>query len=214
MRRSLVFCCLALTGLAAGCLSEPAVVVTSYLVSYQSPRLNGGRLPVVVKVRRFEAAAPVQGQSLLWRPGPYRRVTAVYSQWQVSPADMVTDFLTRDFAASGLYRAVLRHETDDPAPFEVAGTLLELYGRPGGVVIKIQVSLVRPLVTDVTRRIILQKAYRQTAPLKDSGPEPMVAAVSRAMRLLSARVQADVYRAIRDNLAQRRPKGRHKRRRR
>lgn len=214
MRRSLVIFCLALAALVAGCMSEPAVVVTSYLVSYKSPNVGGERLPVILKIRRFEAAAPVQGQSLLWRPGPYRRVTAVYSQWQVSPADMVTDFLTRDFAASHLYRAVLRHETEDPAPFEVAGVLLELYGRPGGVVIKVQISLVRPLVTDVTRRIVLQKTYRQTAPLKDSGPEPMVAAVSRAMRLLSARVQRDVYRAIKDNLAKRRQKGRNKRRRR
>ncbi|MBU0515991.1 MAG: PqiC family protein [Proteobacteria bacterium] len=210
MRRSLVVFCLALAALAAGCPSEPAVMVTSYLVSYKSPAPGGARLPVVIKVRRFEAAAPVQRQSLLWRPGPYRRVTATYSQWQVSPADMVTDFLTRDFAASGLYRAVLRHETDDPAPFEVGGVLLELYGRPGGVVIKIQISLVRPLVIDVTRRFVLQRTYRQIAPLEGEGPEAMVAAVSRAMRLLSARVQADVYRAIKDNLA----KSRQKRRRR
>ncbi len=210
MRRSLVLICLALAALATGCASEPAVMVTSYLVSYQSPEVGGARLPVVVKVRRFEAAAPVQGQSLLWRPGPFRRVTAVYSQWQVSPADMVTDFLTRDFAASHLYRAVLRHDTDDPAPFEVAGALLELYGRPGGVVVKVQISLVRPLVTDVTRRIILQKTYRQTAPLKADGPEPMVAAVSRAMRLLSARVQRDVYGAVKANLAKRPAKRRRR----
>lgn len=210
MRRSLVIFCLALAALATGCASEPAVVVTSYLVSYKSPDVDGAKLPVVIKIRRFEAAAPVQGQSLLWRPGPYRRVTAVYSQWQVVPADMVTDFLTRDFAASHLYRAVLRHETDDPAPFEVGGVLLELYGRPGQVVIKAQISLVQPLVTDVTRRIILQKTYRQTAPLKGEGPEKVVAAISRAMRLLSASVQRDVYRAIKDNLAQRRRKRRRR----
>ncbi len=199
MKRLLIWLCPILL-LAAGCSTEPAMVVNRYLISYPPPKVNSAPLPTVVKIRRFQAAAAVQGQSLLWRPGPYTRVAAVYSQWQVAPGDMVTDFLSRDFAASRQYRAVLRPETEEPAPFELEGVLLALYGQPGRVVISVQVSLLRPLVLDASRRVVFQKSYRQTAPLKGEGPEVMVAAVSRAMGRLSARIQEDVYRAIKANL--------------
>jgi ABC-type uncharacterized transport system auxiliary subunit len=187
--------------LAAGCSTEPAVVVNRYLVSYPPPKVNSAPLPTIIKIRRFQAAAVVQGQSLLWRPGPYTRIEAVYSQWQVSPSDMVTDFLSRDFAASRLYRAVLRPETEEPAPFEVEGVLLALYGQPGRVVISVQISLLKPLVLDTSRRVIFQKTYRRTGPLKGEGPEAMVAAISRTMGRLSARLQEDIYRAIKADLA-------------
>jgi ABC-type uncharacterized transport system auxiliary subunit len=199
MKRVLIWLCPLLL-FAAGCPSEPSLVINRYLLSYPPPKVNSAPLPTVLKIRGFQAAAPVQGESLLWRPGPYRRVSAVYSQWQVSPAAMVTDFLSRDFAASRQYRAVLRPEVDQPAPFEVEGVLLALHGEPGRVVISVQISLVRPLVTDVSRRVIFQKTYRQTAPLQKDGPEAMVAAASRAMRKLSASVQRDIYVAIRSQI--------------
>ena len=182
--------------LLTGCMDKPALNVNRYALSYTARHNNCRPVGVVIKVRRFDSVAVLRSESLLWRAGRYSRLRAVYASWLAPPSDLVGDLITRDLARSGCYRAVLRYEDADPGDYELAGSLLELYGRPGAAVVSVRIGLIRPLETDTSKRIVFQRTYSHEAKLVKSDPDHLAAALSRAMAVVSKRIQADIYKAV------------------
>lgn len=196
---------LALSVALCGCvgsLKVPAPEVREYRLDYISPAINSTPLPAVLHVSRFRAAAVYARQPIVYRDGAYATGTYFYHRWIANPANMLADLLARDLAASGLYRAVQQGASMLPADYELGGEVDEIEERVDKegcrAHLKLRVLLIRSRAKD--NPLVMRQSYVAEAPCPSRTPEAFVAAMSRAVQDVSARLQRDVYDAIAHDL--------------
>jgi len=193
---------------AAGCLGQhPAVMVEQYTLEYPPPRPDGAAaLPVGLLVERFSLAADYSGQAMIYRPADFRRQAYQYHRWRANPADLVTDYLTRDLLSSGLLAGVFSHRQPSPARFRLQGGVrefLEMDGDGGSqAVVEVSLSLLDGDYPDLPRRLLFQRVYRQDAAMAEASAPALARGMSQAMDQLSQRLRADLRQAIAQRLAQ------------
>ena len=188
----------------AGCLrgTAPPPLIFHYTVEYAPPRLEVlSRSEALLKVERFAADRLYAGQAMLYRKGPYSREAYHEERWRVSPGDMVTDFLRRDIRQAGIFRAVLSAREPEETRFLLQGGVEEFLEADEGngpkALLVVTVTLLDLSSREISRRVLFQNTYRCEAPLPQPGGAGLAAAMSAAMSEFSARVIADIQRALR-----------------
>lgn len=191
-----------------GCLGQhPAVMVEQYTLEYPPPQPDGAAaLPVGLLVDRFSLAADYSGQAMIYRPDDFRRQAYQYHRWRANPADLVTDYLTRDLLSSGRFAGVFSHRQPSPARFRLQGGVREFLEVDGGgdpqAVVEVSLSLLDGDYPDLPRRLIFQRVYRQAATMTEASAPALARGMSQAMAALSQRLGEDLRQAIAQRLAQ------------
>ncbi len=197
-----------LGGVAAGCVPfrSPALAVHTYRLDYAPPAIPRAPLPAVLRLLPFEVAAVYDRDAIVYRDGPYVTGTYAAHRWSAAPGEMVADLLARDFAASGLYRAVQRGAALVGSHYALSGELEEIeeqvhQGRCAAH-LRLRVLLVRAR-EGPGDAVLLRHAYSADEPCGRSSAAALAAAMSRALAQLSEEIQRDVYEAIAADISRR-----------
>jgi cholesterol transport system auxiliary component len=182
-------------------LSQPSPKIEYLTLEYEPPRATGaGPLPWVIKVERFSAAPFHNSTQILYRDRSYRRSAYTHDRWRSTPADLVTHFLARDLKHSGLFKAVLPHDTAQASSHVLEGSVDEFLEwdleDSWEAVLAFTVTLMAAQEPDVSRRVLFQKTYRGKRPCTQKNPRGLAEAMSGAMADLSAAVIRDVHAAL------------------
>jgi ABC-type uncharacterized transport system auxiliary subunit len=198
-----ILVCVVLVFFAGACLNfkQPRNRIQHYTLEYASPELTDLQpLPVSIKVERFSVAAVYNTTRIIYREGAFKRDEYYYHKWRANPADMVTDFLTRDIRHSGRFKAVLSYGSDAPFSYTVEGSVdefLEWDGPEGWkAVLGITVALMAGSEPDVSERVLFQKSYWAEKPVTEKNPNGLAQAMSAAMADISAAVIRDIHTAL------------------
>ncbi len=188
--------------LLSGCLpgQKPAYLVHLYTLDYAPPVTAGVPVSQPVKIGRFSVAQVYNSTAMPYKAEPYKVAVYTYDKWRTNPGDMVTDYLLRDFEASGLFRAVFSYRNPESTRFRVEGGVqefLESREKDGWkVLLALQVTLLDLDRPEVTRRVVFQKGYRAAQPITGESPEAFAAGMSEAMSQVSRAIMNDVHAAV------------------
>lgn len=213
MHKATALTVLMLTLIVSACVpsSKPPLKVEQYTLEYDSPAPGGEAVPALVQVSRFAVAPEYRTRRMVYSEGANMRAEYNYHSWRANPGDLATYFLRRDLTASRLFSAVL----DDGAPvagaYVLEGSVDDFYERDDAqgttAVLGLTVALLDPAETDITRRVLFQRAYRMEEPCVARNPKAVAMAMSRAMRAVSESVLADVRQAIAGRDGEQQPEG-------
>jgi ABC-type uncharacterized transport system auxiliary subunit len=190
------------TGLIGGCTSaKPALLVDQYSLEYPSPALPGAApLGEVLKVNRFSTTEALRGPMMVVRLKPNVYYADPYHRWRVSPADLATDFLVRDFRNAGLFKAVFTWRDPVDTRFEIEGAVedfSETKGPEGNkTLLVLRITLLDRSRKDIEKRVMYQKKYASSLPVEGGGADSLASAMSRSMAHLSGQILPDAHTAI------------------
>lgn len=172
--------------LIAGCgtVSDPAPH-RSFLVQLDPAAVDaaGSRKPAApVYVAPVIVAAPFSGRSLVVRQSEVGFEEDPYAEFAANPASMWTDAVVGWLEARQLFERVLPFGTGADAPLTLETNVLEAVidrrpGQPATSRITIRFVLVR---NETPGQVLLDKTFTHAEPVKGSGAEGEVAALSLA----------------------------------
>jgi ABC-type uncharacterized transport system auxiliary subunit len=183
-----------------GCvkLAQPAPTIRDYRLDYQPPAVVGTPLPVTLSVPSLRVGAVYDRDLIVYRDGDHATGTYYYSRWSANPGDMIADLLARDFADSGLYRAVQRGSSLLPVDYQLTGTLEEIEERVGGSGCAAHLTL-RVLLVHTTGSgdpVRLKKTYSGDEACACNQPRAFAEAMSHTLHRISGELQQDTYDAV------------------
>ncbi|MFQ5667742.1 MAG: ABC-type transport auxiliary lipoprotein family protein [Candidatus Binatia bacterium] len=188
-------------GMLGGCLrlSQPAPAIRDYRLDYTPPAVTGAALPVILSVPPLGVAATYDRTPIVYREGSYATGTYFYERWSANPGNLVADVLARDFAHSGVYRAVQQRPSLVPSDYQLTGEIGAIEERVTDDGCSAHLDL-RVLVLRVRNGgadpVVLQQSYTGDAPCRCNDSGALAAAMSRVLKGISQHLQRDVYAAI------------------
>jgi ABC-type uncharacterized transport system auxiliary subunit len=185
--------------MVSGC-GKPPIVINHYLLEYPTPVFGGKpTLDESIKVELFASAQSIRGNDMVYLPRPYQTSSYVYNKWQVDPSHMVTDFLLRDLRKSNLFQGVFGYQQSGIGRFKVDGAVQQFaeVNDPDGwkAVLAVSVTLQDLNESEITKRVIFQKNYRQAEYMPEQNATGLAQGMSRAMEIVSANIINDLYKA-------------------
>lgn len=187
--------------LVAGCLgrTKPPFVMDQYTLDYAPPAVTAGQpIEELIRVERFAVAPAFNSTSMVARKGQYRFDTYNYSRWRVNPADMVTGFALRDITRAGIFKATYSWYDSDLSRYVLEGYVDEFCESSGKGVLSVRITLVDTKAKNPVEQVVFQRQYTHSAPVDDSSPDALAAALSVAMEEFSGRLVADIAAALRE----------------
>lgn len=190
-------------GACAG-IEKPRNKIDFYTLEYDPPMQAGlSPLPVVIRLQRFSVAPDYNTNRIIYRDRSFRRNSYVYHKWRANPGDLVAHFLGRDMIRSGLFKAVLAHDSGSSASYLLEGSINEFLERDlderWEAVLSLDITLMRGNEPDASKRILFQKTYREDEPCRRRNPRALAEAMSGAMAEISKKIIEDVYAETRHN---------------
>lgn len=186
-----------------GCikLARPAATIERHIFEYSPPALSDlSPLNRMVKVERFSVARAYNSLDIVYRPEPNTLDTYAGNRWIANPGDMVSDFLLRDLRSSKIFRAVFSYRDLEDARYVIEGSIEEILERDEAksrsAVLTVNVTLLDLSRTGMENRVLFQKEYRISEPLKTPSPSGLAQAMSLAMARLSETVIRDIHETV------------------
>jgi len=186
-----------------GCLggSRPATVIQYYYLEYAAPGFTGlVPCPETIRVERLTTNRAFDSRVMVYSPEPFVFADYPSGRWWVTPADMLTDSLIRDFQRAGLFRSVFTFRDPENARFILEGNVeefMEISEKEQSLAsLVIRVACVDTAEKGTAGRIVLQKIYAVREPLRNRTPDALAGAMSAAMEKLSKQIIADVYQVL------------------
>jgi len=198
-----VFILLAMLSLLAGCigLNNATPQIDFYTFEYDPP----GTTPAVttdyiLKIDEFHVSSVYDDDRLLIRSQAFKRNEYARHRWRANPGDLVADYLARDLAQTGFFRAVVRTEPVPDYSHLLTGTVEELYQRiedgQRKAILSLNVMLVDESSAPGDGTVLFQQRYTYREPLPGPGPAGFVAGISEAMRKFSSQLVTDIVEAL------------------
>ena len=172
-----------------------------YTLDYPSPAApEFQKLPYVLRVDRFAATPPFDTQRIIYADKGLHRNAYAHFQWIAAPGEMLAFFLGRDLRSSDAFIAVLPPDATALTSHTIKGwveTFLEEdYATTGQAALRLNITLIDARETDVSRRILFQKAYSAKTDCAAKTPAALAEAMSQAAAQVSARMVQDIYDAL------------------
>ena len=169
-----------------------------YVLEYETPEIRPvPRLPLVLRVDRFNTAVLYSSTNIIYSDGAYKRNAYTYHKWRSNPGEMLGYLLARDIHQSALYKAVFTPDTPFAHSHVVEGLVEEFYEKDGPddwtAVLTLRITLLMPDEPDVSKKILMQKRYHATENCREKSPRSLAEAMSRAMQKLSKQIMEDTY---------------------
>lgn len=187
----------------AGCLArtKPPYLVEEYIFEYDLPEVKLN-LPsdFTVKICRFSVAQSFNSKAMVFKPSPHRVSTYTYHRWRVNPADMVTDFIVRDFKGLGDIKAVFSYREIESARYMIEGGIEEfLQAKEDSqwrAILSVNVTFIDCSEKEIQDRVVFQKRYRFQQILEGETPEGLAKGMSMNMRNFSMALIEDISRLV------------------
>lgn len=188
--------------LVGGCVNfgEPikAEKTTFYTLEYDPPAPSHLQpLSVALRVKRFSVAPTYDTNRIVYREGAFERDAYVYHKWRDNPGGLVSHFLSRDMRESGLFEAVLYHDSRVPASHILEGRVDEFFewdAKDGWeAVLSVSIVLTAVEEMEVGERTLLQRSYHKREPCRGKTPKALAEAMSHAMTEVSAEITRGIY---------------------
>lgn len=181
--------------------SKKPYEMTQYILQYPPPTVQGlSALPDLIRIERFSVAQSFAGTAMVYKTSPSKVGIYNNTRWRVNPADMVTDYLLRDVRNSGLFRAVFSYRDTEDTRFMVEGTVEEFLeadeGSTGKAVLGINITFLDQKQKELPSRILFQRRYHFTEPLREQTSEALATSMSTAMASFSGQLIRDMVDAI------------------
>jgi cholesterol transport system auxiliary component len=185
---------------------EPKKVekTTFYTLEYDPPAPN--RLQPVsaaIRVKRFSVDPTYDTNRIIYRERAFERGAYIYNKWRSNPGGIVSYFLSRDMRESGLFEAVLSHDSRVAASHTLEGRVDEFleWDAKGGWEAVLSLSIILTSVddTEVGKRSLLQKSYSKREPCRENTPEALAEAMSHAMSEISSEITREIYDFLKQN---------------
>jgi len=179
-------------------MKQPSLKIDHYTLEYASPRPGDlPKLPVILKIERFRVASVYDTRQIVYRDKSFKREAYTYHRWRSHPADLVTDFLTRDMRQSGLFEAVAPPGSKLPPTHILEGSLDEFFewnaAEGWKAVLTLSATLVNAGGPDRAGRIIFQRTLHATQTYQEQTPRGLAKAMSEAMCRVSEELMKTVY---------------------
>ncbi len=182
-----------------GCvgINPPAGDVHYYALEYEpAPKTGRPSIPETIRVDQLQVAPLYDTDRMVYREKAYQRGQYLYHRWRSNPRDMVTYYITRDMAQSGLFKGVFSDRSLYPAGYRLTGTVLDFCEYDENewyALLSLDMVLMNATEPDVNRRIMFQKVYKSKIRCKDKTPMALAEAMSKAMAQISGEIISDVY---------------------
>ncbi len=183
----------------SGCLpgAKAPLLIEQYTLEYTSPSL-GGTPPTneAIRIDRFSVAQSYNSTAMVYKPAPYRLASYNANRWRVNPADIVTDYLSRDLRNSGAFQGVFSYRNAENTRFVLEGGVEEFLEvdeqNTGRALLIVITTLLDTKEKEITKQIVFQRTYRFEEPLKEQSPEALARGMSNAMARLSEQLLKDL----------------------
>lgn len=182
-------------------LKQPRNKISFYTLEYAEPAFTEKRpLPFVLKLERFSVAPFYNTSQIVYREKSFEREHYAYHRWRANPADLTTYFIGRDIRSSGLFNGVLSPGSGSRSSHLIEGSVDEFLEQdsPSGwkATLAIGITLIKQNEPDISRRVILDKVYREARECSEKNPRALAEAMSKAMKSVSERIIKDIYAAL------------------
>ncbi len=177
---------------------QPTSRTQFYTLEYSPPQMAQVKpLDLAIKMERFGVAPTYNTSRIIYRDGSFKRNAYFYYKWRANPGDLVTYFLSRDMKQSGLFRAVLPHDSRVPSSHKLEGTVDEFFewdkDENWEAILSVSIVFMAENEPAVSKRVLYQKAYRAQKPCKQKNPGALAEAMSHAMAEISGEIIQDIY---------------------
>lgn len=178
--------------------SRPPKPIYYYTLDYETPVAQlPHHLPCILRVERFSVSPPFNSQRIIYAHNGLQRNAYAYHQWIVAPGELLPYFLARDLRRTNGFRAVLTPDAAISATHSLHGWVEEFMEQDASprwqAAAVINVTLISNLDPDPTRKILLQKRYRATAPCRAKTPEALAEAMSSAVAEIAKTIVKDIH---------------------
>lgn len=196
----ILFLCFCL--LVGGCvnLGEPkkAEKTIFYTLEYDPPASSHLQpLSAALRIKRFSVSPTYDTNRIIYREGAFERDAYVYHKWQINPGALVSYFLSRDMRESGLFEAVLSHDSRVSASHILEGKVDEFFewDTKGDREAVLSISIVLTAVDEMElgKRSLLQKSFHRRESCRGKTPKALAEAMSQAMAEVSSEITREVY---------------------
>lgn len=199
----IIFMCLPLIFCGCPSLKHSRNKVQFYTLEYEPPSIAALEpLPSVIRIDRFSVAPLYNTNRIIFRDGSFKRDAYVYFKWRANPGDLVSHFLGRDIKQSGLFKAVLPHNSRLTYSSLLEGSVHEFFEwdeeKQWNAILSLSVTLMVENEPDISKRILFQKTYRTRKACNQKHPRALAEAMSRAMAEVSGKIIMDVYSCLKD----------------
>lgn len=198
-RRTLLAAALALSA-CAGPLSRPYPEKRLYVL--EAKRAGASPAPARPRsllLRAVTAAPGAEGRGLVTRlPGNVQQ-TDFWNEFFAPPADMVHDAIRRWLADSGLFTAVLDPGSRGRADLALEARLVALFGDgtdPRAPAARLHLQTLLFGLDRDPPRILARGDYDRRVPVASLAPEVVAPALSQALALVLADLEADLRRSL------------------
>lgn len=185
-------------------VKQPTSKVQFYTLEYDPPQMTGVKpLNSAIRMERFGVAPTYNTSRIIYREESFKRNAYFYYKWRANPGDLVTYFLSRDMRQSGLFRAVLPHDSRVPPSHKLEGTVDEFFERDKDenweAVLSVSIVFMAENEPAISKRILFQKTYRAEEACKQKNPRALAEAMSHAMAEISGEIIQDIYDYLKEN---------------
>lgn len=201
-----LFLLVSLSFLFGACLGvkQPTSKVQFYTLEYDPPQMTGVKpLNSAIRMERFGVAPTYNTNRIIYREESFKRNAYFYYKWRANPGDLVTYFLSRDMRQSGLFRAVLPHDSRGPSSHKLEGTVDEFFewdkDENWEAVLSVSIVFMAENEPAISKRILFQKTYRAEQACKQKNPKALAEAMSHAMAEISGEIIQDIYDYLKEN---------------
>ncbi len=200
--------CLFFCLLMGGCVNfggtRNAEKTTYYTLEYDSPAPSHLQpVSAAIRVKRFSVDPTYDTNRIIYREGAFERDAYVYNKWRSNPGGIVSYFLTRDMRESGLFEAVLSHDSTVAASHILEGRVDEFFEWDAKdhweAVLSLSIILTSVDEIEVGKRSLLQKSFQKREPCKEKTPKALAEAMSHAMSEVSSEVTREIYDFLRQS---------------
>ena len=185
-------------------LKQPQNKIEFYTLEYDPPQIaERNPLPLVIRMDRFSVAPTYNSHRIIYRDRSFKRDAYVYYKWRANPGDLVTYFLSRDTKQSGLFKAVLTHDSRFPSSHSLEGSVDEFFqwemDEIWKAVLTVSITLMAENEPDITKRVLYQKTYRSQEACGEKNPRSLAEAMSGAMSKISGEMIKYIYDCLKDH---------------
>ena len=182
-----------------GCLGREKIAASKnyYILRLSPPQRQNAQIPALLKIRQVRAAAPYDGQSLIFHLGDGRFRADYYNQFLSPPDEQLTELLAgwlRDAAVfSNIMTATSRAEPD----YILEPHLLELFcditdKTNPTVNVKMRFVLLKIDKTCDCGRIAMDRTYQKNIKLSQAASDDIVNAAGQAAEIIFSELTKDL----------------------
>lgn len=191
---------------ASGCvrLNQPAPQIRDYTLSYPAPAPESESLGAVLQIPPFAVSAAYDSHGMMYREGELQLTRYVYDRWAANPGNLVADTLARDFAETGVFRAVQHARAPLASDYRLSGEIeaIEEVVGADACVASLEIRILLVALRRIDRdAVVLRRGYREQIPCRCDEAASLAASMSAALQHISESLRSDVVTTIAADLA-------------